>query len=809
MSYIRAPFNFVPLSDKVYFPEWAGQISQDIPFSDGLSGAIGLTITAESPIFIRNGHTKDDEPDPKKGKQATEEYKSFSHIDGPDGKPVYFIPATSIKGEVRTLLEIMSFSKMTVDKRTKFARRDLNNRKLYPLMNDQNKIRCGWLRKNKHDSGYTISDCGRPMRISQPEIDKYIGRKILTKNFSKEANKEKLSDSQKTATYKYKLLEGEKLDGLTFSDTGEKRRDGAVCVKYDPDGDITGSIVLTGQPDKWKSEAVPGRGKYYEFVFPDYEIRTRDVSKKEFEFFSFIYSDSEDWPRIKLLLESGQGVPVFFRVHSQDQDRIGDFGMAYLYKLPYENSVEESLPKNHRKHLADLAQCIFGYIDNNDEDKERGNKNIALKGRVQFGNAFAKPETVRLAAEKSLPLGTPHASYLPIYIRQGKSGGQLPVDEYSKKGAPHYLYKTYDNSTPSGWKRYHVRNGKTWGEQADVNADGIDTQNTLFTPIDKDAIFCGTISFHNLRPVELGALLCALKFADMPNCHHQLGQAKSYGYGLCRYDVKLKAVKLASIKEGETETTSDLDCFINLFQQKMTDFLGGEWIEQENIVDLMTMASCAVSNDDDRFQYMNMSTDRDANEFVNAQKEGKYLPFVTKLPHMGEFKDNLAAIERQKELKALESRWDARIEEAETSGNPKDNLRVISRRLTEELSKKDGSADLRQVLRAQKEKCGKKIATITEGEGEPETLREFFKDEAKTYIQFEGRIKNWLKKEHRTQLTEEEQQYAFEKLKEAHEKTSSNKAERNNWKIGHSFYKKCSILIGKPLATEWFNKLNQ
>ena len=57
---IRAPFNFVPVSDKVFFPEWADQINHDIPFSDGLSGTINLKITAESPIFVRNGHTEKD-----------------------------------------------------------------------------------------------------------------------------------------------------------------------------------------------------------------------------------------------------------------------------------------------------------------------------------------------------------------------------------------------------------------------------------------------------------------------------------------------------------------------------------------------------------------------------------------------------------------------------------------------------------------------------------------------------------------------------------------------------------------------------
>lgn len=51
---ITAPFNFVPLNEKVFFPLWAEYVSHDIPFEDGESGEIDITITAKSPIFVRD-----------------------------------------------------------------------------------------------------------------------------------------------------------------------------------------------------------------------------------------------------------------------------------------------------------------------------------------------------------------------------------------------------------------------------------------------------------------------------------------------------------------------------------------------------------------------------------------------------------------------------------------------------------------------------------------------------------------------------------------------------------------------------------
>ena len=128
---IKAPFNFVPLPGNVFFPKWADQISQDIPFYDALSGTIHLTITAETPMFIGNGTDK-----------ACMAFASLP--DGP-GKRRYFIPATSIKGEVRTILEIMSFSKMRLDRSARFAQRDWKNRQLYTILNpnEQDNIKCG------------------------------------------------------------------------------------------------------------------------------------------------------------------------------------------------------------------------------------------------------------------------------------------------------------------------------------------------------------------------------------------------------------------------------------------------------------------------------------------------------------------------------------------------------------------------------------------------------------------------------------------------------------------------------------------
>ena len=156
MTTIKAPYNFVPLNDTVFTPEWAPMVSHDIPFMDGVSGDIELEIEAESPLYVRNGHRRDAK------EKDRESYDSFSEFQGR-----HFIPGTSIKGMLRDVMEIISFSKMPTDDRMRFAVRDMNAKKednIYPLkdITVQQTMRCGWLSKNKEEDGYIIQDSGLP-----------------------------------------------------------------------------------------------------------------------------------------------------------------------------------------------------------------------------------------------------------------------------------------------------------------------------------------------------------------------------------------------------------------------------------------------------------------------------------------------------------------------------------------------------------------------------------------------------------------------------------------------------------------------
>jgi len=564
---ITAPFNFVPLSEKVFFPDWADKVSHDIPFSDGESGVIDITITAKSPIFIRD-HEKKEE---------------FCQHNGQ-----YYIPSSSVKGMIRNVLEIMSFSKMSQFNDDTYAVRDLSSAKNFYMSEMKENVLCGWLYKDGDD--YRVEDCGEPYRISHQEIDKALNIEFSSK-FTR-------SGFEKTSEYKYNIVGGthQKVKvGEPYKSKTNAKYDKRLFCKYDSLGK-TGTLVLTGQPTVRKNTGKMGDGKGFEFVFIDKKNpKSMVVDKTVFENFLFAYFDkrttepkeSPDWTYWKNKLNNGERVAVFFK---KKGDEVAHFGLSYLYKLPYKHSVSGGIAKIHRDDSRnDLAQTIFGYIGDNK----------ALKGRVQFSHFKA----VRGVEVSNPPitevLGTPRASYYPMYVKQ----------ENGK------LFTTFmdDRFNISGQKRYPVHKTiKTY--PLPINKDGKVNKKvgTTFAPLKEGVVFEGKMRYHNLKKAELGALLSALTFHNTQGCFHNIGMAKSLGYG--KIELKVNGIELNdALKAFEIEITSSIS----------------NWAESEQLKELLTMATEQDNEESSELRYMELK------EFATHKSRDKdYLRNYTALDNI-------------------------------------------------------------------------------------------------------------------------------------------------------------------------------
>jgi len=541
---ITAPYNFVPLNKEVFYPSWSEQVSHDIPFEDGESGEIDITITAKSPIFIRD-HENEEE---------------FCQHDGE-----FYIPSTSVKGMVRNVLEIMSFSKMRdeiFDDNT-YAVRDLRNSTLYMDNMKPNVISCGWLKKDSDN--YVIEDCGIAGRIKHEEIDKIFGIQFSAK-FKSGIFGDK--PEVKTAKYKYEILKNQDFaHNFTYSKKDMASREIYI---YDKNSTKSGTLVLTGQPSGRK-EPQNGKasGKIYEFIFFPTKSEI-SVSKEAMENFKFAYFDkrttepkeSPDWTYWKKKLENGEKVPVFFQ---KDGATIKHFGLSYLYKLPYAHSVKDGIPKAHfESEDLDFAQTVFGYINKN--------KKEALKGRVQFSHFKAISNITPMNPRKEI-LGTPRASYYPIYVKQ--TDGKL--------------FTTFMDSyfEIAGRKRYPIHNSNQTTKTTDTGNDNV---GTTFSPLKDGVVFKGKLRYHNLKKCEIGALLSALTFHNSSKTFHNIGMAKSLGYG--KVELKLDGVK-------------DINSYLKEFEQTLTEQIPN-WATSEQLKELVSMATEQKNEGNSKLKYLEL-----------------------------------------------------------------------------------------------------------------------------------------------------------------------------------------------------------
>lgn len=383
---IQAPYRFVEANrfaeekNEIFYPSWGNyqgnDIRFDMPYKDSKSGEIKITLTAKSPIFVGDFTHKDEN-----------KREFFNH------KGVYYIPGSSIKGMIRRIVAILSFSKMSLEDRT-LSYRDLNNPSYQIKAMDQNKIFMGWLYKKSEKwfiqevGNVTKSQC----RISYQQMKEYL--------------KENLVSEIKTKREAYKKYE------IIHNHTLEIQE---------------GTIVFTGSA---------GDKKTREFIFPNTLLEIYELTNEQIQNFKEAYyigtsNESKDWKNLwGKKFDEGEKIPVFFQKDSKN--KVLHFGLSMLYKLPYENSIgtlyKKSI-KNYNESYLDCTERIFGYVK----------ENSALKGRISFSHFKAQGE-IKKCQPETLILSSPRPTFYPFYLQQ----------------TPNTLFKNYDDEDAklSGFKFY-------------------------------------------------------------------------------------------------------------------------------------------------------------------------------------------------------------------------------------------------------------------------------------------------------------------------------------------------------------------
>lgn len=541
---IKSSYRFVPVEkEQTYFsPSWKTMVSQDIPLKGFVSGEIDYTLTADTAIFIKG------------------EDGRFCHINGE-----YFIPGTSIKGCIRSVLEIMSFGHLdetrVKDNKERYAFRDIQDQRGY--MQKMSVVYCGWLTDNGE-----IASWGMPVHISYDDIIKRISNCGFGKFRSLDA------------IQKYRLIGNTYLKGF-FTDpkkpNGAKPYDKRMFCEFAGTGKV-GTVIFSGAMQNKKSDFVllekdehknpitvpPAILKDFQSIYPNYRQIPYDAAKK--------------------------GRAVFFTL--DNKNNVVTIGLSYLHKYYAKNTISDAIPSGMKGNEPDLADVLFGSVKHN------------LKGRVQFGSARQVSAELLLSENDTIisVLGSPRASYYPTYLQDRatwdtngsiisgikrypiKPRYNLGVLELKGTDREHYIdkYGVVDGSIYES----EVEGRKLIPRDVENNEINFDTI-TQMSPLKEGSTFKGSIRFNNLKPEELGALLSALTFhGQEEECKHSMGQARSHGYG----SVSITVDELKVFEEKK-----EMKGYLDSFERMMNQYLHSAgnntpWINTIQLKELFAMA---------------------------------------------------------------------------------------------------------------------------------------------------------------------------------------------------------------------------
>jgi CRISPR-associated protein (TIGR03986 family) len=528
MMIVSSPYNFVPLNSTVFFPEWAPQVSHDLPFSDGESGEIPITITTQGPFFIRDAVAGAAEKEGKK-KDPREELPFTL----PDGRAC--IPGSSLKGALRSIVEAIGFGKLGAYNERRYSQRDLRDGAYRDKITESTPrgyrpmVSAGFLRRRADDDkAWEILPCSYG-RVEQEDLWKFLRPRAPEIGTERENGPAKYQ--------RFGNLERLQIEVALGEEKGHPHSCGKLIyskVSFEGPATTKGLVVLTGQPSQ-RRRGERGR-KHLEFFFHGWQgASALAVGEQSHRDFLSIHSDDMGAPNDELRFwterlakkEMGPfpGIPVFYREYEPASGgKLLAIGLSMMFRFPYQRSLRDlalaSQPEINDSR-PDLAETMFGYT------RSLGDRFVALRGRVHIGHCVTTQPAKPLPPIETV-LGAPKPSFFPNYLRQNKNGS----------------YTTFEHAGARlrGRKRYYVRQDKRRPAPPAPPSRDVAVR---FAPLPSGTTFKGTIRFHNLRPFELGALIWSINFGNQKSddVRHLLGMAKPLGFGAVKIEIDENSIR--------------------------------------------------------------------------------------------------------------------------------------------------------------------------------------------------------------------------------------------------------------------------
>lgn len=499
---VRAPYNFIPLSDKILLPY---DSVESLPAHDRIdpslkTGEICVTMVADTPVFVSDG----DKNDPH-------------FFRGSNGK--YMIPGSTIRGMVRENMQILGFGLMRPGE-------DLEDIQIY--------FRDFASASGSRDDPLKKYYCAAlgikqmPMPSGRP---KAIPQLVKSGYLKKEKGKYKIYPSKGS----YMLVrrdhpgvrcfgtEDARTENVYYRAEGDRVKE--ICPAVgEKNGLRRGTLLYTGKPVRSWNRQTGGLEDHpnHLYLIPEADWSAQPLTLDEDDVLSYM----EDFEKRRNVLGrnrnfwnlplEGREKPVFY---VQYEGHVY-FGMSRFLRIGYRYPLSCGLPESHKAGMdkLDFPRAILGYVSKNSG---------SYRSRVSFGDFAADGEAYEMPPI-SMILGEPKPSYYPGYVVGGK----------------HYNHEDF---RLRGYKQY-------WLKEVEATDDnGKPRAATTIRPLPRGTKFSGTIRYKNLTEAELGLLLWCLRLEK--GCYQSVGMAKPYGYGRMRLTID-------AIKEFEAPALYDSGSFL-------------------------------------------------------------------------------------------------------------------------------------------------------------------------------------------------------------------------------------------------------
>lgn len=604
----RAPYNFIPLPDVVVK---AVESTEDLPnhdrYVDGrCTGHFEVTLTTKTPLYIRGGlstkrlndktTSEYEQAEAEKSGKSSQDFRQamknkpgFFNTYNPD-QPI--IPGSSLRGMLRNLVEIITYSKMqwVTEKRLFFRTVDgssigkyYNMRMVEELGRTQiagkpnapvysSRVRGGWLHQ-RTDGSYYIEECviGR-IEISdvlaalglsdRSELYELDGKGLKSPDDKKNPNQTpKWAYQYQTITVDLDVVEQDYFFPKKTNRDGrmihpdfylrfQRAEKTAAAASTTSKKRRSGQLVLSGHVGSKHMASIFFKKQNPHFFDVPNDPNESDQNKRLIDRFhdedQLTSWQQKAFPKDKPLgTNRGRdgflemGTPVFFL---EENGQVVFLGRAQMFRLPYQQRPLDLIPPSLRHpDTIDFSEAMFGFVRTQDELKQmnpqpkQGSKGRAYAGRVFVGDGRYQPNQgspwMSDAPDGIIEphiLATPKPTSFQLYLTQ-----ETPND---RKALHHYDSNANAGqqvTTLRGFKLYWAQGKKTADDlQAQPQPDKNSTQHTRMKPVASDKKFTFQVHFENLTAVELGALQWVL---SVPNCH-RLGMGKPLGMGVVQFD---------------------------------------------------------------------------------------------------------------------------------------------------------------------------------------------------------------------------------------------------------------------------------